>query len=152
MQASGAVQAVHACPQLGDYFVTVLSSGGVALYHGDMQLAARCDQAAGGSLSASPANAKTRARGNDKARASAQVHARAVWSGVRGNKVLVLENIGATDRITTFVLSAPPPQRRTNASAGADGGSASASVTLVSSHVLAKPLSCLLYTSPSPRD
>lgn len=136
LQASGAVQAVHACPQLGDYFVAVLSSGGVALYQGGLQLVARCDEATGGSVSASPANAKTRAR------AGAQVHAKAVWSGVRGNKVLVLENIGATNRITTFVLSAPPPQRRANASTGAaDVASASASVTLVSSHALTKPLS-----------
>ncbi|CAM9728561.1 unnamed protein product [Laminaria digitata] len=135
---------VHACPQLGDYFVAVLSSGGVALYQGGLQLAARCDEAAGGALSVSPANAK--ARSNAKSNAKASVHAKAAWSGVRGNKVLVLENIGATDRVTTFVLSVPTPQRRTSASAGADGAgaanaSASASVTLVSSHVLTKPLS-----------
>lgn len=141
------MQAVHACPQLGDYFVAVLSSGGVALYQGGLQLAARCGEAAGGSLPASPPNANTRARANAPARGSAQLPAKAVWSGVRGNKVLVLENIGATDRITTFVMSVPPSQRRTNVSAGTDGTSATASVTLVSSHVLAKPSSLAVRAS-----
>lgn len=131
------MQAVHACPQLGDYFVAVLSSGGVALYQGGLQLAARCDEATGGAVSASPANSRHKAK---KAKASAEILAKAVWSGVLGNKVLVLENIGATDRVTTFNLSAPPGQRKANASAGADGSS-SASVTLVSSHVLKKPMS-----------
>ncbi|CAN0490994.1 unnamed protein product, partial [Ectocarpus sp. 12 AP-2014] len=47
-QAAGPIQAVHACPRLGDYFVAVLASGGVVFYQGGLQRAAHCDAAGGG--------------------------------------------------------------------------------------------------------
>ena len=136
-QAAGPVQAVHACPQLGDYFVVVLASGGVAFYQGGLRRVAHCDAAGGG---------------DDGAGSAVNARAKAVWSGVRGNKVLVLENIGAaTDRVTTFALAVgggasdqpSSSSRRAKAAAGSTagstGGPVSASVTLVSSHLLTKP-------------
>lgn len=135
------MQAVHACPQLGDYFVTVLTSGAVALYEGGLQRVAHCDAAGGG--------------GDDGAGSAAGARAKSVWSGVRGNKVLVLENIGAAvDRVTVFYLSVgaalpatTSSSRRAGAAsaaaatrnASAAGNTPPASVALVSSHVLTKP-------------
>lgn len=138
-QAAGPVQAVHACPQLGDYFVAVLASGGVAFYQGGLKRVAHCDAAGGG---------------DDGGGSAVNARPKAVWSGVRGNKVLVLENIGAaTDRVTTFALavgggaseqpssSNSSSSRRSKATSGGGsaGGPVSASVTLVSSHLLTKP-------------
>lgn len=63
-----------------------------------------------------------------------------VWSGVRGSKVLVLQNIGDIDRLTTFVLSVGSNSSRTSGGGGKGGAdNSAASVTLVSSHILAKP-------------
>lgn len=121
------MQAVHACPQLGDYFVVVLASGAVAFYQGELQRIAQYDAAGSGDGVAPKARAKT------------------VWSGVRGNKLLTLENNGVTERIVTFILSVPlssSSRRALNSGGGRGEGSAgvaTASVTLVSSHVLAKP-------------
>eukprot|EP00903_Cladosiphon_okamuranus_P009379 g8943.t1 len=142
-QATGPVQAVHACPLLGDYFVAVLASGGVTFYQGGLQRMAHCDAAGGG---------------DDGAGSAVDARAKAVWSGVRGNKVVVLENMGAAaDRVSTFALAVergPSEQpsssssRRTKADDAADaavagrsstGGPVSASVTLVSSCLLTKP-------------
>lgn len=129
------MHAVHACPQLGDYFVAVLAVGAVSLYQGGLQRVAHCDAAGGGN-------------------GSAGARSKVVWSGVLGNKVIILENIGAaSDRITTFALTvkegasrSSSSSRRTDASgAGGGGGSAAAvvaapaSVALVSSLVLTKP-------------
>lgn len=93
--------------------------------------------------------------GDDGAGSAVGARAKAVWSGVRGNKVVVLENIGAaTDRVTTFALaigggasgqpSSYSSSRCTKAAAGgggrgSTGAPVSASVTLVSSHLLTKP-------------
>lgn len=121
------MQAVHACPQLGDYFVAVLASGVVGFYQGELQRVGQCDSAGGG---------------GEGAGATPKARTKTVWSGVRGNKLLVLENNGVTERIVTFVLAVPPssPLRRT-AGGGGQGaaGAAKASVALVSSHVLPKP-------------
>lgn len=126
-QAAGPIQAVHACPRLGDYFVAVLASGGVALYQGGLQRAAHCDAGSGG--------------GDDSGGSAGDARAKAVWSGVRGDRVLVVENIGAaTDRVTTFSLSVGGAG---SSSAGQGDAAAAAdvpaSVTLVSSHILTKP-------------
>ncbi|CAM9402795.1 unnamed protein product [Ectocarpus sp. 8 AP-2014] len=128
-QAAGPIQAVHACPRLGDYFVAVLASGSVALYQGGLQRAAHCDAAGGGG-------------GDDSGGPAGDARAKAVWSGVLGDRVLVLENTGAaTDRVTTFSLSVggvgSSSVRRDDASAAA--ADVPASVTLVSSHILTKP-------------
>ncbi|CAM9227102.1 unnamed protein product [Ectocarpus sp. 4 AP-2014] len=127
-QAAGQIQAVHACPRLGDFFVAVLASGGVALYQGGLRRAAYCDAATGG--------------GDGSGGSAGDARAKAVWSGVRGDRVLVLENIGAaTDRVTTFSLSVrgvgSSAVRRDDASAAA--ADVPASITLVSSHILTKP-------------
>lgn len=129
------MHAVHACPQLGDYFVAVLATGAVSLYQGGLQRVAHCDAAG---------------KGNDGAGA----RSKAVWSGLRGNRVTVLENTGTgSDRITTFTLTigevaagVSSSSRRTHPS-GSGGsvdsapavGALPAVVTLVSSHVLTKP-------------
>lgn len=121
------MQAVHACPQLGDYFVVVLASGAVAFYQGELQPIAQYDAAGSGDGAAPKARAKT------------------VWSGVRGNKLLMLETNGVTERVVTFILCVPSSSssRRAPDSRGGGGegsaGAVTASVTLVSSHVLAKP-------------
>ncbi|CAM9842245.1 unnamed protein product [Ectocarpus sp. 12 AP-2014] len=128
-QAAGPIQAVHACPRLGDYFVAVLAPGGVVLYQGGLQRAAHCDAAGGGG-------------GDDSGGSAGDSSTRVVWSGVRGDRVLVLENTcAATDRVTTFSLSVggvgSSSVRRDDASAAA--ADVPASVTLVSSHILTKP-------------
>ncbi|CAB1099630.1 unnamed protein product [Ectocarpus sp. CCAP 1310/34] len=128
-QAAGPIQAVHACPRLGDYFVAVLASGGVVLYQGGLQRAAHFDAAGCGG-------------GDDSGGSAGDARAKVVWSGVRGDRVLVLENTdAAADRVTTFSLSVggvgSSSVRRDDASAAA--ADVPASVNLVSSHILTKP-------------
>ena len=124
-QAASAVQAVHACPLLGDYFVVVLSSGGVVLYQGGLQRVAHTsdafenvDDGAGGSVNAKP---KSETKNKPKV----------VWSGVLGVTLAVLAKVGAAERLITFSLSLDSSPRRSSA--------ANASVILVSSHILPKP-------------
>lgn len=112
------MQAVHACPQLGDVFVVVLVSGAVFLYRGRLDSLARCDP------SGEPDN-------GGGGVAAAEV----VWSGVRGKRVLVLYKKGAEARINIFVLSLSA-KRVPNSGMPAI---VSASVTLASSHALPKP-------------
>lgn len=140
------MQAVHACPKMGDYFVAVLSSGAISFYHAGLQRVASCDAIDHGVVStAHSAEAAYSTTSAVNVAAKAKANTKVLWSGVRGNKVLLLQNVGdATDRLTTFVLSVGSPSSvpgGINAGGGRDGGpsNANASVTLVSSHVLTKP-------------
>lgn len=119
-QADGAVQAVHACPRLGDYFVAVLVSGAVALYQGELRRVAYAAENVGKS-----------AKRSMEPRSEPERLARVVWSGVFGGTLAVLAKVGITERLTTFALSLD--------SSSARGSAAAASVTLISSHVLTKP-------------
>lgn len=119
-QAKGAVQAVHACPRLGDYFVAVLVSGAVALYQGELRRVAYAAENVGNS-----------AKRSTEPRSEPERLARVVWSGVFGGTLAVLAKVGIAERLTTFALSLD--------SSSARGSAAAASVTLVSSHVLPKP-------------
>lgn len=119
-QANGAVQAVHGCPRLGDYFVAVLVSGAVALYQGELRRVAYADENVGNS-----------AKQSTGPRSEPERLARVVWSGVFGGTLAVLAKVGIAERLTTFALSLD--------SSSARGSDAAASVTLLSSHVLTKP-------------
>lgn len=114
------MQAIHACPQLGDVVVVVLLSGAVCLYRGGLESLAQCDPSREAPTAAAAGGAAV---------------SEVLWSDVRKKRVLVLEKHGAEARISIFVLSA-------SAKRSVDGGMpaiVSGTVTLASWHVLPKP-------------
>lgn len=139
-QAEEKVQAVHGCPQLGDFFVVVLVTGVVMLYQGNLEALARCD------------GKGTTDRGDSASKGDEGAYSNVLWSGLLGENIFVLEKREGTTCINTFHMSVPKSCRGQSSTSGSSRQAASvttetsdlavrASVTLVSSHVLGKPSS-----------